>query len=257
MNKHEQQGFFDQAFSENIRQSLGKFYAINKAIRLSYTEYLRDHVPGKRVLECGCGPGSFALYIAKQDAKQVIGIDISEVGIERANRYAQEQNLNNAIFYVMDIEAMDFEDNSFDIVCGSGILHHLTLETACSELVRVLTPEGRASFLEPLGYNPVFNLFRWLTPGYRVKTEHPLKKHDLNVISRHFKYTDFRFYYLFTLLAVPFRRMRIFSDLVAFLHSVDQGLFKMIPGLKFLAWQLMIVAERPLSKSGIDDDTLN
>lgn len=246
MSKQSQQQFFDDAISEDTRRSLGKFYSITDAISSFYRKYLCTHVPGKRVLEYGCGTGSFAFYIVQQGARQVVGIDISEVGIEQANLKAQALELENITFSVMDAEAMDFDDESFDVVCGSAILHHLDMETALSEIVRVLVPDGRAIFIEPMGYNPAINLFRRLTPRYRVEDEHPLKRADFDLIKQRFGHVDHRFYYLFTLLAVPFYRTPIRSKLTTIFHSVDQMLFKVAPGLKTLAWQVVIVAESPL-----------
>ncbi|MBN1430273.1 MAG: class I SAM-dependent methyltransferase [Anaerolineae bacterium] len=246
MSKQSQQQFFDEEISKNTRQSVGKFYSITWAIHSFYREYLCAHVVGKRVLEYGCGSGSQAFFIGQQGAKKVVGIDISGERIKQAVRRAQEMKLENVTFRVMDAEAMDFEDGSFDVVCGSGILHHLNMDIALPEIARVLATNGRAIFIEPMGYNPAINLFRHLTPHYRVEDEHPLKKADIDLISRHFGYVDHRFYYLFTLLAVPFHRTLIHSSLVAFLNFVDQVLFKIIPGLKFLAWQVVLVVEKPL-----------
>lgn len=246
MSKQGQQQFFDEETSHNTRQSVSKFYSITDAVHSSYREYLRAHVSGKRVLDYGCGTGSSALYIAQQGAEQVVGIDISEVRIIQASRRAQELGLENVVFSAMDAEAMDFDDKSFDVVCGSGILHHLNVETALSEIARVLAPDGKAIFIEPMGYNPAINLFRRLTPHYRVEDEHPLTRADLAFIRQRFETVDHRFYYLFTLLAVPFYRTPIHAAMVSTLHSVDQVLFKLIPGLKFLAWQVVLIAERPL-----------
>ena len=250
MSKQRQQQFFNGAFGENTRRSVGKFYSITKAVHSFYCEYLCAHVAGKRILEYGCGNGSLAFFIGQQGAREVIDIDISEVGIEQAIQQAHELKLDNVTFSVMDAEAMDFEDNSFDVICGSGILHHLDVKVALSEIARVLAPDGRAIFIEPVGYNPAINLFRRLTPQFRVEDEHPLKWADFSLISHHFGYVDHHFYYLFTLLAVPFHRVPIHSALVAFLNFIDQMLFNVIPGLKFLAWQVVLVAERPLKNYG-------
>jgi ubiquinone/menaquinone biosynthesis C-methylase UbiE len=64
----------------------------------------------------------------------------------------------------MNAEATTFPDNSFDLICGSSILHHLNLDKACAEIRRILRPDGGAVFIEPLGHNPLINMFRKLTP---------------------------------------------------------------------------------------------
>lgn len=245
MSKQQQQQFFDRAFSDDIRKPVRAFYAINKPSVEFYRNYLLAHAPGRRVLEYGCGKGSSAFFLAGEGAQHVTGIDISGVGIEQARARAREEGLENTTFYVMDAEAMDFEANQFDLVCGTGIMHHLQLEKALAGLTRVLTAEGSAIFVEPMGYNPAINLFRRLTPSLRVEDERPLRKRDLDLIAAHFNRVDLYFYHLLTLLAVPFRKTRWFESLLGALNTLDRKLLDRIPGLGLLAWQVVIVAHGP------------
>ena len=108
------------------------------------------------------------------------GIDISPVAIEMGVREAASRGLRDRThFAVMNAEALDFPDASFDRVCGSGILHHLDLKKAYGEIARVLRPNGYGIFLEPLGHNPLINWYRRRTPQMRTEDEHPLLKSDL------------------------------------------------------------------------------
>jgi SAM-dependent methyltransferase len=72
-------------------------------------------------------------------------------------------------FLVMDAESLGFDEGSFDVVVGSGILHHLALRQS-----RVLRPDGCAVFVDPLGHNIFIRLYRKLTPSMRTADEHPL-----------------------------------------------------------------------------------
>jgi len=65
-------------------------------------------------------------------------------------------------------------------VCGSGTLHHLYIDAAFKELVRVLKPNGCVVFFEPLGHNFLINLYRKLTPSMHSEDEHPLLAKMLN-----------------------------------------------------------------------------
>src|SRR3546814_1101008 len=78
----------------------------------------------------------------------------------------------------MNAEAMTFPDDSFDLVFGSGIIHHLDIDRAFGEIARVLRPGGRAVFIEPLGLNPAIELYRRFTPSARTPDEHPLLRRD-------------------------------------------------------------------------------
>jgi len=241
--KNEKQ-FFDQTFECEARKPVSKFYSIVNNSREFYEKFLLSHSSYKKVLEYGCGTGSHAFFLAKHSA-EVVGIDISEVAIKMAEARAKEEGLKNITFLVNDAEAMQFEESTFDIVCGTGILHHLHIDKALKEITKVLKPDGRAIFLEPMGHNPLINLFRKLTPQFRTKDEHPLKNKDLELIKEFFHKTDYSFFNLFTLLAVPFHTTRVFSSLHKMLDNLDKKLFDWVPLVKLLAWQVMIILEKP------------
>ena len=140
---------------------------------------------------------------------------------------------------------MQSADSSFDVACGKGILHHLRIEKALGELTRVLKPEGKAIFLEPMGYNPAINTFRKLTPRLRTENEHPLTRKDLELIEKYFGQTNHSFFNLSSLLAVPFRNTRKFSSILEALDSIDRSLFKWAPFLRWMAWQVVITLNKP------------
>ena len=90
--------------------------------------------------------------------------------------------------------------NEFDLVYGTGILHHLQINQCLNEISRVLKPGGRLLFIEPLGTNPFINFYRYLTPGSRSKDEHPLLKEDFDNINRKFSKMEIKYYGFFTLV---------------------------------------------------------
>jgi SAM-dependent methyltransferase len=149
----------------------------------------------------------------------------------------------------MDAEQLQFEDNSFDMICGVGILHHLDLRRAYAELARTLGPEGHAIFIEPLGYNPFINLFRRLTPAIRTPDEHPFLKRDLELASTFFHDVDLRFYYLTTLLAAPFARSAIGKRMVNAANAIDRTLFGMFPALRKYAWLVIMEMSQPVKQT--------
>ncbi len=242
--KEEQKEFFDKAYESGVRKTVSKFYTVVKSSRDYYQKLLLSSCRDKSVLEYGCGTGSYAFSLAKHGAK-VIGIDISETAIRLARERANQMGLRNVQFLVMDAEAMEFENNSFDMVCGTGILHHLHLHKALRELVRVLNPAGKAIFIEPMGHNPLINLYRKLTPQFRVKDEHPLTVKDLSLMKEFFHRVNWEFFHLFSLLAVPFRNTKMFPSLLKILDNFDRKLFRWLPYMGLLAWQAVIILEKP------------
>lgn len=81
---------------------------------------------GKRVLDMGCGPGTYTLELA-ETAAEVIGIDHQETRIERAEALRRERGLTNVRFEVADIREPDFFERMgrFDLVTAWGFLHRI------------------------------------------------------------------------------------------------------------------------------------
>ena len=130
-----------------------------------------------KVLEIGCGAYNISNKLVEIGANVTL-IDISEKAIEIANKNIRD-NQAKIKCVVMDAENLKFNNLSFDLIYGSGILHHLSLEKAIMEINRVLKIGGRAIFYEPLGHNIFINMFRFLTPSFRSKDEHPLLIEDI------------------------------------------------------------------------------
>ena len=98
-----------------------------------------------KVLDVGCGIGGTSRHIAKTFGPdtRVTGITLSPKQVERATELAAEQNLPNASFRVMNALAMDFPDDTFDLVwaCESGE-HMPDKKKYVEEMIRVLKPGG-------------------------------------------------------------------------------------------------------------------
>ena len=161
--------FFPHIFSyPSLRRLLG-----------SFDTYAAD-VAGRRVLDFGCGRGERSLAMLGRGA-YVDGIDISPVYVAEAERATRGAGFgpDRFAFVAGDAHALPYPDATFDLVIGDGILHHLDLDVALTEVHRVLKPGGRALFREPLLDNPLLKLFRILTPRARTEDERPLSADDL------------------------------------------------------------------------------
>lgn len=102
----------------------------------------------QRVLDISCGPGNWALEIARAyPSLSLVGIDISPLMIEYANAQAQEQQLSDRVtFLVMDaLMKLDFPDASFGLVnlrFGSSFLRTWEWSPLINEMLRVTRPNG-------------------------------------------------------------------------------------------------------------------
>ena len=200
----------------------------------------------KRVLDYCCGNALTSIFLANNGA-EVVGIDMSNVSIENARKEAKRQGVDEkTAFFVMDGEALEFDDDYFDVIYESGVLHHLDIQKAYRELTRVLKPNGEIICIEALGHNPVIHLYRKMSPHLRTKweVEHILCKKDLEMTKRYFAKVETKFFHLATLAAVPFRNLPGFSILLKLLEAVDSVLLK-LPFLKWQAWQVVFVLSQP------------
>lgn len=246
--KKREKDFHNKAFSYHTRTKLSNFYKISKDSNRFYEGLLKKYSKGKKVLEYGCGPGTYSFSLAKNGA-DVVGIDISEVAIDQAQASAKEKGVEESTdFLVMDAEDLSFPDESFDVVCGRSIIHHLEVDKSFSEVSRVLKPSGKAIFLEPLGYNPFINLFRRMTPDLRTVDEHPLLKSDFNTAQKYFERAEIYYFDMSTLLSVPFLSTPISSFCIKILRFFDKLVFRFVPPARWLAWVAVFELSKPKRK---------
>jgi SAM-dependent methyltransferase len=103
--------------------------------------------PMGRGLEIGAGTGYFSLNLLKQGIlSDVTCTDVSAGMLETLAGSAEQMHLDVETV-VCDAENLPFESNSFDVVFGHAVLHHIPdLERAFSEFRRVLKPGGLVAF---------------------------------------------------------------------------------------------------------------
>jgi len=134
-----------------------------------------EHVPNSVVLDYGCGTGWFSVPLLGLRPKRLVGIDISQKAIEQAI----QSSGGRAEFRVMDAHKLDFPDNTFDLVLGRSILHHLEFPIAVHEVRRVLKKGGHAVFSEPLLDNPLRKVFQIWTRQGHTPDELPLSRRQI------------------------------------------------------------------------------
>jgi 2-polyprenyl-6-hydroxyphenyl methylase / 3-demethylubiquinone-9 3-methyltransferase len=99
------------------------------------------NLPGKAVLDVGCGGGYLAEEFAR-DGFSVTGIDPAARSLEAAREHAAGNNLE-IDYRVGKGEALPFPDGSFDIVTCCDVLEHVDdLSLVISEVARTLKPGG-------------------------------------------------------------------------------------------------------------------
>jgi len=222
--------------SEGREKVVGKYYSVLEGSLDFYRAYIDENCPRSRVLDYGCGEGLWSFYMAERGA-EVTAIDISEVAVEQAKK--------RLTFLAMDAEHTDFEDDSFDLVCGTAILHHLDLNKCFAELARVLRPSGSAIFLEPMGHNPLINLYRRRTGDIRTPDEHPLRMEDFELAREYFSGVETRFFHLVTLPLFLVRDFFFFKPLLRAANACEAWLLKRLPFLERYSWMVVLKLSEP------------
>ncbi len=165
-------GFLVENESHHKHFSNMKFYSITRTSSAYRYSILFNDIKGKSALDYCCGNGEVAVEMARQGASSVCGIDISKVGIENAQKLAEQFGVSDCCnFTVMDAEHTDFPNDVFDIIHEYGALHHLELRTALKEVSRIVKPEGRVVCTEALRHNPLIHYYRKRTPDLRTQWE--------------------------------------------------------------------------------------
>ena len=197
----------EKEFHNNLQlKTKGRFENIfYKAIYNStedFFNYLKKNSSNSNILDYGCGIGSSLKKVIEFNPKKITGIDISDISIQKAKKMIKATN-SNVILLVENCEKTKFGDNTFDIVYGTGILHHLNIEICLKEIHRILKPGGKFLFIEPLGTNPLINFYRRFTPKSRSIDEHPLIEKDFNLIKNKFVNSKVKYYGFLTLIFFP------------------------------------------------------
>jgi phosphatidylethanolamine/phosphatidyl-N-methylethanolamine N-methyltransferase len=121
--------------------------------------------PGERVLEVGVGTGiNVVLY---PPHCQVTGIDFSPSMLKKAHERIAKRGFTHVRLFEMDATAIEFPDDSFDIVFGPYLINVVPDPIRVArEMRRVCRPGGRIMFLNHFrSTNPVMSTVeRMMTP---------------------------------------------------------------------------------------------
>lgn len=105
---------------------------------------------GHKVLEAGCGVGAQTAVLAKHSpGAHFIAVDISEESLAQARLLTDSEGVENVQFERQDVNALTFEDDSFDHVFACFLLEHMNdpIKTLL-ELKRVLKEGGTMTVIE-------------------------------------------------------------------------------------------------------------
>jgi 2-polyprenyl-3-methyl-5-hydroxy-6-metoxy-1,4-benzoquinol methylase len=216
-----------------------------------------------RLLDVGCGLGEAAVYFALEGA-QVTASDLSPGMCQAAQRLAELNGVS-----IKTVQS-SFEDlhfpEKFDVVYAGNVFHHSEIPRALDAVCRVLKPGGVLVSWDPIAYNPVINIYRRMAMNVRTEDEHPLRAADFDQFTARFEDVKVRCFWLTTLVIFLLMylsgrhpgQVRYWKKVVeeaprwAWLYKplekLDSLLLRLLPFLRFLCWNAVVVARNPRTK---------
>ena len=101
--------------------------------------------PGQRVLDIGCGWGSFAIHAAERHGVEVLGITISEAQVGLARQRVEERGLGERV-RIQLTDYRELDEGGFDAVASIGMVEHVgapRVDDYAARVMRALRPGGR------------------------------------------------------------------------------------------------------------------
>jgi SAM-dependent methyltransferase len=141
-----------------------------------------------RVLDVGCGPGYYTNIVKQLGARYVLGYDISEHYVYKAQR---DDGVPGELDFRVHSAHQPVEGD-FDVVCGFAVLHHLDFRAFLLEAYnRNLKPGGRMVFWEPMSH-PVTLAFHKFVRSAHSDDEWPLTPKDVRWMHDTFAHVGIR-----------------------------------------------------------------
>ncbi len=145
---------------------------------------------GGRILEVGVGTGISLPEYAR--ANRIVGVDISEPMLRKAQERVDELSLKNVeALAIMDAERLSFPDASFDVVVAQYVITTVpNPEAALDEFARVLRPGGEIVLVSRVGaeaglrrtlehwFAPAARKLGWRTEFEWTRYEHWIERND-------------------------------------------------------------------------------
>ncbi|MFC1863609.1 class I SAM-dependent methyltransferase [Thermodesulfobacteriota bacterium] len=107
-----------------------------------------DIKPGYKVLDYGCGPGTFTIMLTDKVGQGgiVYALDIHPLAIEMVEEKAQKKKLSN-IKTILSSGSTSLPENSIDLIIFFDVFHDLdNQKEVLFELNRILKPDGNMCF---------------------------------------------------------------------------------------------------------------
>lgn len=148
------------SFRNGTLNRIKKGVGIQDQAYLKHKEWFGD-LSSKRVLDLGCFSGNYwSMYLAEH-SKVYIGIDLSDVAIEKLSQRLID--FPNASALAIDFLSSEFKEKDFDLIYAYGVLHHFeSTKIIIDKLNEKLAPKGQIISYDPLQTSLPIKIIRLL-----------------------------------------------------------------------------------------------
>ncbi len=158
------QNIYDKPeFFEGYSQLSRSVHGLDGAAEWGSIRAVLPDLPGKHIVDLGCGFGWFARFAAGEGAASVLGLDLSENMIARARRETADETVQ---YRIADLDQLDLPEASFDFAYSSLAFHYVEDFTRLAATVHAaLVPGGDFVFTieHPIYMAPAIPM--WTTDG--------------------------------------------------------------------------------------------
>jgi 2-polyprenyl-3-methyl-5-hydroxy-6-metoxy-1,4-benzoquinol methylase len=241
-----------KVLESNLENPSHPFYERRRLYSAAMRALESEPLAGRKVLDYGCGPADFGLWLATEGAEVTV-LDLSPCAIELALKRARASGVKIRGVAADACRLNMFADLEFDVVFACAALHHtLKYPGAVEELARIMKPGARLVLCETWGENPLLNAARKLRSVIAGEAEEQgediiLSRKELNKLNPFFAglRAEPR-----NLLAMAKRVLRgrferaWARSLIHTLESVDAGLLAVAPPLRNWCGEAVITGRR-------------
>jgi SAM-dependent methyltransferase len=132
---------------------------------------MAEVVPECQMLDIATGAGTCAIAFAEKGVTKVNAIDIKPDQVDSCREQVVQKGLSNVEVWLGDARKLPFDDDSFDLITGTGALSNIDEpEKALVEVYRVLKPNGQLAigdYLVPERAHEVYGVLSAFRYGSR------------------------------------------------------------------------------------------
>lgn len=243
-----------QTMYGNCKDPRHPFFERRLLYEATLNSLLELPLSGLKVLDYGCGPADFGVWMATEGAEVTL-LDISQTAVDLGLLRAAASGVSGRVRGVAaDASRLpQLADASYDLVFACASLHHtLKYEGAVAELARVVRSGGRLVLCETWGENPLLRLARRVRAWASGEEEDAgeeivLSRTELRRLEPWFegwRIETFHFLAMAKRLLRGRMQARGARAALALLEHADRAMIGALPPLRWWCGEALIIARR-------------